>query len=107
MRPVLRSALSEIAALFDTVYVSFYKGLGGVAGGILLGEEDVIAEAREWRQRHGGTLFNLWPYASAALAGLRLRLPRMDAYVQHARAVAVAVSAIDGVRWCPTRRRRR
>ena len=78
VRLVLRSALAEIAALFDTVYVSFYKGLGGVAGGMLLGEEDVIAEAREWRHRHGGTLFNLWPYAASALAGLRLRLPRMD-----------------------------
>ncbi len=92
---------SEIAALFDTVYVSFYKGLGGVAGGMLLGEEDVIAEAREWRHRHGGTLFGLWPYAAAALAGLRLRLPRMDAYVAHARAVAAALSAIDGVRGDP------
>ena len=93
--------LSEIAAMFDTVYMSFYKGLGGVAGGMLLGEEDVIAEAREWRHRHGGTLFNMWPYAAAALAGFRLRLPRMDAYVQHARAVAEALAAIDGVEVIP------
>ena len=89
--------LSEIAALFDTVYVSFYKGLGGTAGGMLLGEEDVIAEAREWRHRHGGTLFNLWPYAASALAGLRLRLPRMGAQVEHARAIAAALSGVDGV----------
>jgi threonine aldolase len=89
--------LSEIAGLFDTVYVSFYKGLGGTAGAMLLGDEDVIAEAREWRRRHGGTLFNLWPYAAAALAGLRLRLPRMGAYVAHARAIAAALSGIDGV----------
>ncbi len=89
--------LSEIAALFDTVYVSFYKGLGGVAGGMLLGQEDVIAEAREWRHRHGGTLFNLWPYAASALAGLRLRLPRMAANTKRARAIAAALSKIDGV----------
>jgi threonine aldolase len=95
--PFYDRPLSEIAALFDTVYVSFYKGLGGVAGGMLLGDKDFMAEAREWRHRHGGTLFNLWPYAAAGLAGLRLRLPRMGAQVEHARAIAAALADIDGV----------
>jgi len=95
--PFYRRPLSAIAALFDTVYVSFYKGLGGTAGGMLLGEKDVIAEAREWRHRHGGTLFNLWPYAAADLAGLRTRLPRMAKYTKQARKVAAALSAIDGI----------
>jgi len=93
--------LAEIATLFDTVYVSFYKGLGGTAGGMLLGEKEVIAEAREWRHRHGGTLYNLWPYAASDLAGLRLRLPRMGKYVRHARKVGAALSAIDGVEITP------
>jgi threonine aldolase len=95
--PWYNRPLSEVAALFDSVYVSFYKGLGGLSGSILLGEEDLVAESREWRHRHGGTLFNLWPYAAAGLAGLRLRLPRMGAYVEHARAIAQALSAMDGV----------
>jgi threonine aldolase len=99
--PFYDRPLSEIAALFDTVYVSFYKGLGGPAGGMLLGEEEVIAEAREWRHRHGGTLYNLWPYAASDLAGLRLRLPRMGKYVKHARKVGAALSAIDGVEVVP------
>jgi threonine aldolase len=99
--PFYGRTLAEIASLFDTVYVSFYKGLGGAAGGMLLGEKDVIAEAREWRHRHGGTLFNLWPYAAAALAGLRLRLPRMADNVAHARAIAAALSEIDGVQVIP------
>lgn len=92
---------SEIAALFDSVYVSFYKGLGGTAGGVLLGDEDFIAEAREWRHRHGGTLFNLWPYAASALAGLRLRLPRMASYYERAQAIAASLRAIDGVEIVP------
>ena len=99
--PFYGRSLSEIAALFDTVYVSFYKGLGGVAGGMLLGPEDVIAEAREWRHRHGGTLFNLWPYAATALAGLRIRLPRMPAAYEHARAIASELAKIDGVEVVP------
>ena len=88
---------AEIAALFDTVYVSFYKGLGAPAGSMLLGDDEVIAEARLWRKRHGGTLFGLWPYAAAGLAGLRSRLPRMAGYVDHARAIAAAVARIEGV----------
>lgn len=90
-------SLAEIASLFDTVYVSFYKGLGGLAGCCLLGAEDVCAEVREWRARHGGTLYAMWPYAAAGLAGLRHRLPLMADYVAKARAIAVALADVDGV----------
>ncbi len=99
--PFYDRPLSQIAALFDSVYVSFYKGLGGLAGSILLGEADLVDEAREWRHRHGGTLYNLWPYAAAGLAGLRLRLPRMGEYVAHATAIAAALSDLDGVEVVP------
>jgi threonine aldolase len=93
--------LHEIAALFDSVYVSFYKGLGGLAGCCLAGDESLVAEAREWRSRHGGTLFAMWPYAAAGLVGLRDRLPRMPRYVEHARAIAAALSEVDGVEVTP------
>jgi threonine aldolase len=99
--PFYGRPLAEIAGLFDTVYVSFYKGLGGLAGSMLLGEPDVVNEAREWRRRHGGTLYQLWPYAAAGLVGLRLRLPRMAAYVEHAQAIATALRGIDGVDVAP------
>lgn len=92
---------AEVAALFDSVYVSLYKGLGGVAGCVLAGEELLVAEAREWRVRHGGTLFGMWPYAAAGLAGLRRRWPRMPAYVEHAGAVAAELRAVDGVEVVP------
>ena len=95
--PFYGRPLADIAGLFDTVYVSFYKGLGAPAGSMLLGAADVIAEARLWRHRHGGTLFKLWPYAAAGLAGLRSRLPRMPAYLEHARAIAAEVAKLDGV----------
>ncbi|MGH8940524.1 MAG: threonine aldolase family protein, partial [Actinomycetes bacterium] len=92
---------ADIAALFDSVYVSLYKGLGGVAGCVLAGEEQLGAEAREWRVRHGGALFGMWPYAAAGLAGLRRRWPRMTAYAEHARAVALELAALDGVELVP------
>jgi len=91
----------EVAALFDSVYVSLYKGLGGLAGCVLAGDESLVAQAREWRARHGGTLFSMWPYAAAGLAGLRRRLPLMTPYAEHARAIAAGLAGLDGVEVVP------
>jgi len=92
---------AAICALFDTVYVSFYKGLGGLAGCCLAGEEDVIGEARTWRKRHGGTLYGLWPNAASGLAALRKRLPLMPKYFEHARAIAEALRGLRNVEVVP------
>ena len=99
--PFYGRSLAEIAGLFDTVYVSLYKQLGGITGAVLAGPEDVVAEVREWRKRHGGTLYALWPYAASALDGLRKRLPRMPAYREHALAIAAAVKELPGVEVVP------
>jgi threonine aldolase len=93
--------LEEIAALFDSVYVSFYKGIGALPGCCVAGQPDIIAEVREWRQRMGGRLFGLWPNAASALACLRRRLPLMPSYLAHAREIAAAVGGLDGVRVVP------
>jgi threonine aldolase len=92
-QPFYDRPLAEIADHFDSVYVSFYKGLEALAGAALAGPEDVVAEARRWRQRMGGTLFHLTPYAVSALAGLADRLPRMGEYVAWARRLATELSA--------------
>jgi len=92
---------AEIAALFDTVYVSFYKGLGALAGCCLAGPADILAEVREWRKRMGGTLFGLWPGAASALSCLRRRLPLMPGYVSHAREIACALRGVEDVRLVP------
>jgi threonine aldolase len=92
---------AEIAALFDTVYVSFYKGIGALPGCCVAGPDDIVAEVREWRQRMGGTLYGLWPNAASALACLRRRLPLMPDYLNHARAIAAALAGVTGVRVVP------
>jgi threonine aldolase len=84
--------LAEIAALADTMYVSFYKGLGAIAGAALVGREDVVAEARLWRHRMGGTLFHLTAEAVTALVGLRER-PRFGEQLAWARSLAQELSA--------------
>jgi threonine aldolase len=99
--PFYGRTAGEVAELFDSVYLSLYKGLGGIAGCVLAGSEQLVGEAREWRHRHGGTLFGLWPYAAAGLAGLRLRAQRMPEYLDHARALAETLGALERVRIVP------
>jgi threonine aldolase len=88
---------AEIAALFDTVYVSFYKILGGLAGAALAGPAPLIAEARVWQRRHGGNLIHLYPYVLAAERGLDEHLPRIPAYCAKARELAAALADVPGV----------
>ena len=92
---------ADIAGLFDTVYVSFYKGLGALPGCCVAGPEDIVAEVREWRHRMGGTLFGLWPNAASALSCLARRLPMMPRYLSHTRAIADALRDLPGVTIIP------
>jgi threonine aldolase len=93
--------LAELAALFDTVYVSFYKGIGALPGCCVAGPDDVIAQVRLWRRRMGGTLFGLWPNAASALSQLAVQLPKMPGYLAHAQAIAAALRDVPGVRVIP------
>ncbi|MGW0534319.1 threonine aldolase family protein [Streptomyces sp. NPDC003032] len=94
--------LAEIAGLADTVYVSFYKSLEGLSGAALAGPRTLVEEARVWRHRYGGQLFQQFPTAVSALLGLKRVLPRLPDYVGHARVVAEALRegfTAAGVPW--------
>jgi threonine aldolase len=99
--PYYGRSYAEIAGPFDSVYVSFYKGLGGISGAVLAGPEDLIREARIWLRRHGGNLYHLWPYVLAARQGFQSKLPRMAAYHAKAVEVAAALSALPGIALTP------
>jgi threonine aldolase len=100
-QPFYGRTYAEIAALFDTVYVSFYKTLGAIAGAVLAGPADMIAEARVWQHRHGGTLVQLFPYVLAAQQGLDERLGRIEAYCRKAAEVAAALRVIEQIAIVP------
>jgi threonine aldolase len=93
--------LAEIAGLFDSVYVSFYKDLGAGAGCALAGRQDLVDEARVWQVRHGGRLFSATPLLLAAERGLDEVLPRMPLYVEHTGALAAALAALPDVEVVP------
>jgi threonine aldolase len=98
--PFYGRELSEIAGLFDTVYVSLYKDLGAPGGCLLAGPTDFVAEARVWQVRHGGRIFRIAPYVEPADQGLDEVLPRMPELVERAKALATALAA-EGVTVVP------
>lgn len=95
--PFYGRSYAEIAALADSVYVSFYKGLGGLAGCILAGPQDFIEETRAWHIRLGGSLYTVFPYILAAYEGLHHHLPKMEGYVARAHEVSAALARLPGV----------
>jgi len=94
-------SIVEVAALFDTVYVSFYKGLGAIAGCCVAGDAETIDELRVWRTRHGGRAYGLWPYAASAKTSLERRGARFAKYYRRAQQIGAALHAIDGLEVLP------
>ena len=92
---------AEIAAGFDSVYVSVYKGIGALAGAVLAGSEDCIAQARRWRRRMGGTLVHLSPLVASAAMRLDQRLALMPALLERTRALAAGLAPLDTLRVNP------
>jgi threonine aldolase len=92
---------AEIAALFDTVYVSLYKGLSGITGAVLAGQTELIDHARVWRDRLGGAVERAWPLAMTAERGLDELLPRMAEFADRARSLAAHLSQLPGVHVVP------
>lgn len=86
-------SVAEVTSLADSVYVSFYKGLGGLGGCALLGDARTIDAVRIWKSRLGGNLFTAYPYALAALNGLDTFLPRLPEFVKRARDLAAHLTA--------------
>jgi threonine aldolase len=93
---------AEICALFDSVYVSFYKGIGGLAGALLAGDAALVAEARVWRRRHGGTLPQLHPFVASAAMRFDAQLAKMPAWRARAATLAEGLARVPGVRLLPS-----
>jgi len=100
--PYYGKTYAEIAALFDTVYVSFYKGIGAISGAMLIGSQAFIDEAKVWQRRHGGNLYSLFPYVFSAEQSFDERIGRMADYWQAAQRVAKAFAPYPDVTLRPS-----
>lgn len=97
-----RSA-AEIAAGFDSVYVSLYKGIGGLGGAMLLGSRDFVGRAAEWFRRQGGNVIHRSPYVVSAAMQFDARLAAMPAYFARTELLYEALRAHPEIRVNPAR----
>ncbi|CAM3004387.1 beta-eliminating lyase-related protein [Paenibacillus sediminis] len=95
--PYYRKSAAEICRLFDSVYVSFYKGIGGIAGAILAGDKEFVRESKVWKRRHGGDLISLYPYILSADYYFMQRIDKMEQYYNEARELADLYNQCSGV----------
>lgn len=86
--PFYQKSAAEVCSLFDSVYISFYKGIGGVAGAILAGPADFTEESKVWKRRHGGDLISLYPYIISANYYFDQRVNKMGQYYEEAKELA-------------------
>lgn len=99
--PYYNKTAAEICSLFDSVYVSFYKGLGGIAGAVLAGSSDFIEESKVWKRRHGGDLISLYPYIVSSKFNMDKRMGKMKEYWEHAVEAAQHFNKIKGINTVP------
>jgi threonine aldolase len=99
--PYYKKSAAEICALFDSVYVSLYKGIGGVAGAILAGEKTFTKESKVWKRRHGGDLISLYPYIITADFYFNKRIQKMEQFFEEANELAELFNQCEAVTTVP------
>ena len=86
--------LVQTAEPFDSVYISFYKGVGAVSGAMLLGNSAFVEEARVWLRRFGGNLYSVMPYAVSCWDGFRKNCVD-DVFVERRRKLARVIDMLN------------
>lgn len=99
--PYYQKSLEEVCRLFDSVYLSFYKTLGGISGAMLLSDKATMEEAKIWKRRYGGDLFHLYPYVLSARTVYNAHKQHMDSYYQQARRLAERFREIAWIKVVP------
>jgi len=93
--------VAEIAAGFDSVYVSLYKGIGGLGGAMLAGSHAFVARAAEWFRRQGGNVIHRSPYVVAAAMQFDARIAAMPDYFRRTQFLYQALRAHHELRVNP------
>jgi threonine aldolase len=92
---------AQIAAGFDSVYTSLYKGIGGLGGAMLAGSRDFVARCGEWFKRQGGNVIHRSPYVVAAAMQFDERVAAMPAYFERTQFLYEALRAHPAIRVNP------
>ncbi|KQQ86331.1 low specificity L-threonine aldolase [Massilia sp. Leaf139] len=93
----------EIAAGFDSVYLSLYKGIGGLGGALLLGTRAFVDRAAEWFRRQGGNVIHRSPYVVSAAMQFDARLAAMPDYFRRTELLYALLAAHPEIRVNPAK----
>ncbi len=93
--------LHEVAAGFDSSYVSLYKGVGGLGGAMLAGRREFVERAAEWFRRQGGNVIHRSPYVVAAAMQFEERLVAMPDYLRRTQFLYAALAEHPAIRLNP------
>jgi len=83
------------------VYISFYKGIGGIAGAVLAGTKEFTRESKIWKRRYGGDLISLYPYVISSDYYFKLRINKMAQYYEEAKELAKLYNQCPGIKTIP------
>lgn len=90
--------VTEISRQFDTVSVCLSKGLGAPVGSVLCGPRELISKARRWRKVLGGGMRQAGVLAAAGIYALKNHVERLKEDHENAKALASAISGMNGIR---------
>ena len=88
--------LADYGAVADVLCVCLSKGLGAPVGSLLVGPDDLVAEARVWRKRMGGGMRQAGILAAGGLHALDHHVDRLADDHAHARLLAEACGVDPG-----------
>jgi len=91
---------ADLARGFDSVTVTFSKGLGAPIGSAVLGSEAFAKEARRIRKLFGGGMRQVGVLAAPAILALQNR-GRLAEDHARARKLAAAITGLSGIRFDP------
>lgn len=94
---------AEIATGFDSAYVSLYKGIGGLGGAMLLGDEKFIEKATIAMRRQGGNVYARLPYIVSAAMNFDEKIAKMPAYFERTKQIYKLLERFDKIRLNPTK----
>ena len=99
--PFYNKTAQEVCRIFDSVYISFYKSLGGVTGAMLMGNKEFMEKSKIWKRRYGGDLYHLYPYILSSRSCYLSRKEKMNEYWSGARIYAELLNTLPGVKTIP------
>jgi threonine aldolase len=89
--------VERITRIFDSVSFCLSKGLGAPVGSVLCGSEAHVEKARRWRKVVGGGMRQAGIIAAAGIVALEEHVERLVDDHSNARALAEALSGIEGL----------